>query len=378
MRRCSIRACPRASDTTSGGASGGATCAWSSARASAIFAPLENVGLIIIDEEHEQTYISRQQPALRRAPSWRTTRCARRGRGAGAGQRNAEHALLARMAGRGRESSDAAGNADGASTTARCRRCMIVDMREELEAGNRSVFSGALVNGHRESVPQKRQAGDSVHQPARLLDLRLLPTPAATWSSAAQCDVSMTYHQRGERAPLPLLRAASVPPPKVCPECGSRVYQVFRRGHAAAWRKRCDRLFPDVRTVRMDNDTTRDQGRARDAARALPPRGGATSSIGTQMIAKGLDFPNVTLVGVVAADAMLNAAGLPFGVKRTFQLHHAGGRARGARGRRRARSSCRPTTRKITPWRPRAARITARFLKRRCAVAAARSIRRTR
>ena len=131
-----------------------------------------------------------------------------------------------------------------------------------------------------------------------------------------QCDVSMTYHQ-SENVLRCHYCGSELPPPKTCPKCGSRYIKYFGAGTQKV-QEEVNRLFPDARTVRVDVDTTREK----DAHEKLLERfrsGDANVMIGTQMIAKGLDFPHVTLVGVVAADMTLNLPDYR-SVERTFQL----------------------------------------------------------
>ena len=135
-----------------------------------------------------------------------------------------------------------------------------------------------------------------------------------------QCDLSMTLHRESPDDPGQLrchLCGAVKAPPTVCPECGSKYIRYFGSGTQRV-EEEMHKLFPQVKTVRMDIDTTR----GRDAhARLLDEfgKGRAQVLIGTQMIAKGLDFPKVTLVGVVAADMTLNLPDYR-SAERTFQL----------------------------------------------------------
>lgn len=136
-----------------------------------------------------------------------------------------------------------------------------------------------------------------------------------------RCDLSMTLHREpGGEGPGKLrchMCGAERTPPQACPECGSRYIRYFGSGTQRV-EEEVRRLFPGVETVRMDIDTTR----GRDAHAKLLDRfgrGEAQVLIGTQMIAKGLDFPRVTLVGVVAADMTLNLPDYR-APERTFQL----------------------------------------------------------
>lgn len=281
---------------------------------SAIFAPVENLGLIVIDEEHEQTYLSDKHPrydarriALSRAarekaavvlssatPSILSFAMARRG----------DYTLV--------EMPRRVANRPLPEVT-------VVDMRQELESGNRSIFSRLLIQKLKECIDKGEQA-------MLFLNRRGYNTFVSCRScgyvvKCEQCDLSMTLHrEHGEDGPQQLrchMCGNVAEPPEVCPECGSKYIRYFGSGTQRV-EEEMHKLFPGVKTVRMDIDTTRE----RDAhAKLLGQfgRGEAQVLIGTQMIAKGLDFPKVTLVGVVAADMTLNLPDYR-APERTFQL----------------------------------------------------------
>ena len=280
---------------------------------SAIFAPLEQLGLIVIDEEHEQTYLSDKHPrydARRVAKS----RCAREG--ATLLLSSATPSILSfAMAQRG--------DYTLVEMLHRVNRrplpeVTLVDMRKELAAGNRSVYSQLLQQKLAQCFAQGRQA-------ILFLNRRGYNTFVSCRNcgyvvKCPQCDVSMTLHQvEGNDAGE--LRChfcgATQAPPSQCPECGSKYIRYFGSGTQKV-EEELHRLFPNVKTIRMDNDTTQ----KRDAHYQLLTafrEGKAQALIGTQMIAKGLDFPNVTLVGVIAADLTLNLPDYR-AQERTFQL----------------------------------------------------------
>lgn len=276
---------------------------------SAVFAPLENVGLIIIDEEHEQSYLSDATPRYD-ARELARMRCESEGA-----------TLLLASATPSMRSFALAGRGDLTLLEMPRRvnnRPMpavhIVDMRRELQAGNRSVFSGALLGGLKACLDAGKQAILFVNRRgfATFVSCR----GCGYVVTCSQCDVSMTYHSSegvlrchycGQEAPVP----------KTCPACGSPYIKYFGVGTQRV-EEEARRLFPGVSTLRMDNDTTR----TRDAHATLLDRfrrGEARVLVGTQMIAKGLDFPNVTMVGIVAADAMLKLPDYR-AAERTFQL----------------------------------------------------------
>ena len=276
---------------------------------SAIFAPLENVGLIIIDEEHEGSYIADNTPRYD-ARELAKMRCAREGA-----------ALLLASATPSMRSFALAGRGD-LTLLEMPRRVKnrplpevhVVDMRQELAQGNRSVFSGALLDGLKRCLDAGKQAILFVNR--RGYSTFVSCRSCGYVVNCSQCDVSMTYHSTEN-----VLRChycgQEQNVPSVCPECGSKYIKYFGTGTQRV-EEEVRRFFPDVPVLRMDNDTTR----AKDAHEHLIAQfrsGEARILVGTQMIAKGLDFPNVTMVGIIAADAMLNLPDYR-SAERTFQL----------------------------------------------------------
>ena len=190
----------------------------------------------------------------------------------------------------------------------------IVDMRGEFERGNRSIFSAKLAS-------ELRRCLDGGHQAMLFINRRGHSTFVSCRAcgyvvKCDQCDVTMTWHQ-AENALRCHYCGKTLPPPKSCPQCGSGYIKYFGSGTQKV-QEEVRRLFPDARVLRMDVDTTREK----DAHERILSRfrsGEANVLVGTQMIAKGLDFPNVALVGVVAADLSLNLPDYR-SVERTFQL----------------------------------------------------------
>lgn len=281
---------------------------------SAIFAPVEKLGLIVIDEEHEQTYVSDKHPRY----DARRVAMSRAGReGATVVLSSATPSILSfAMARRGDytlvEMPRRVNDRPMPEVT-------VVDMRRELESGNRSIFSRLLIQKLKACVESGQQA-------MLFLNRRGYNTFVSCRScgyvvKCEQCDLSMTLHREQEDGGPGELRChmcgAVKAPPEVCPECGSKYIRYFGSGTQRV-EEEMRKLFPQVTTVRMDIDTTRE----RDAHAKLLKRFGSGEAqvlIGTQMIAKGLDFPKVTLVGVVAADMTLNLPDYR-ARERTFQL----------------------------------------------------------
>lgn len=279
---------------------------------SAIFAPVEKLGLIVIDEEHEQTYLSDKHP---RYDARRIAVSRARREGATVVLSSATPSILSfAMARRGDytlvEMPHRVNERPLPAVT-------VVDMRSELESGNRSIFSRVLIQKLTDCLQGGQQA-------MLFLNRRGYNTFVSCRScgyvvKCPQCDLSMTLHREedGHEKLRCHMCGAVEEPPKVCPECGSKYIRYFGSGTQRV-EEEMHKLFPQIQTVRMDIDTTR----SRDSHAKLLERFGSGEAqvlIGTQMIAKGLDFPKVTLVGVVAADMTLNLPDYR-APERTFQL----------------------------------------------------------
>ena len=195
----------------------------------------------------------------------------------------------------------------------------IVDMRKELDGGNRSIFSRLLIQKLTDCLESGQQAMLFLNR--RGYNTFVSCRKCGYVVKCEQCDISMTLHrEQGEDGPQELrchMCGNVSQPPEICPECGSKYIRYFGSGTQRV-EEEMHKLFPHVKTVRMDIDTTRE----RDAHAKLLHQFGSGEAkvlIGTQMIAKGLDFPKVTLVGVVAADMTLNLPDYR-AQERTFQL----------------------------------------------------------
>lgn len=284
---------------------------------SALFMPFSNLGVIIIDEEQENSYLSEVTPkydarevavALARdtgallilgsaTPDLATYHKAVTG----------EYILL--------EMKERTGG--GTLPTME-----IVDMRKELEEGNRSAFSQVLQKAVRENLKK----GD---QTILFLNRRGFATFVSCRNcghvmKCPDCDVAYTYHANGNRLQCHYC-GGGADSPSLCPSCGSKYIRYFGTGTQKI-EEEARRLFPQARILRMDLDTTTAKG---SHGRILGQfaQGQADILIGTQMIAKGHDFPNVTVVGIMAADTSLNT-GSYFAAETTFGLiTQAGGRA---------------------------------------------------
>ena len=284
---------------------------------SALFTPFPDLGLIIIDEEHEGAYKSETAPrydarevARVRAdmsgavlvlgsatPSVESYYRAEQG----------EYRLLT-LTKRAKENSRLAG-------------VHIVDLREELAEGNRSIFSRKLKKLIEDRLEKKQQVMLFMNRRgyAGFVSCR----SCGKAMKCPHCDVSLTYHKNGR------LKCHYCgferPLPDRCPSCGSPFIAPFGTG-TQKLEEFTKREFPKARILRMDADTTAKKG-AHEEILATFAEGGADILIGTQMIVKGHDFANVTLVGVMAADLSLYAPDYK-SAERTFELlTQASGRA---------------------------------------------------
>ena len=190
----------------------------------------------------------------------------------------------------------------------------LVDLREEFERGRRSFFSEQLQEAIADRLTQRQQVILFVNR--RGYASFILCRTCGYTARCGNCDVSLTYH-----AGPKVLRChhcnESRPAPTLCPKCGGPHIRQFGVGTERV-EEDARRLFPEASVIRMDSDTTRRKG---SHARLLKifREGEADILVGTQMVAKGLDFPNVTLVGVVSADTALHLPDFR-AAERTFQL----------------------------------------------------------
>lgn len=278
---------------------------------SAVFAPMEHPGLIVVDEEHETTYLSDRHPRYD-ARSVAAFRC--EGEGATLLLASATPSILSfAMARRG--------DYTLLEMPQRVHRkplpaVELVDMRQELELGNRSVLSLRLQQALKTCVAAGQQAMLLMNR--RGYNTFVSCRKCGQVIKCPQCDVSMTYHigQTDNRLHCHYC-GYETEVPTACPACGSRYIRHFGAGTQKV-EEEVKRLLPGVGVVRMDLDTTSGKGgheKLLDEFRS----GRARVLVGTQMIAKGLDFPMVTLVGVVAADLTLNLPDYR-SRERTFQL----------------------------------------------------------
>lgn len=262
---------------------------------SAIFLPLDNPGIIIIDEEHENTYKSEQNPKY---STKEVAKFLSEIKGCkyilGSATPSIEtyyEALNGKL-----ELVEIKNRVSNRPLP----QMEIVDMREELKSRNLSLLSRSLYNEMKDALERKEQI-------ILFLNRRGFSSFVSCRScgyvfKCPECDLSMTYHKNGYLICHYCGRAQREQ--KVCPECGSKYVKFFGAGTQRV-EEEVKKYFPKARVMRMDVDTTRNKDSHENIYNAFKC-GEGDILIGTQMVSKGLDFKNVTLVGVLAADISLN------------------------------------------------------------------------
>jgi primosomal protein N' (replication factor Y) len=318
---------------------------------SALFAPLSRLGLIVLDEEHETSYKQDEEESAVRSPAYHARDVAiQLGRLAsaavilGSATPSLETFLRAqrgeftrlelpqRIFGHERRLHDqqarydlpriayisASRDAAPAARAIDLPKVLVVDLRQELRAGNRHIFSRALQDALNDVLARKEQAILFLNR--RGSATFVLCRDCGYVLKCPRCDAPLTYHETTDQPSAPLVchrcayRQAS---PTECPQCKSRRIRYFGLGTQkveAAVRE----MFPQAHTLRWDSDTAAIQA-SHEVLLAQFANHQADVLVGTQMIAKGLDLPLVTLVGVVSADTSLHLPDFR-AAERTFQL----------------------------------------------------------
>ncbi len=281
---------------------------------SAVFAPAQNLGAIVVDEEHEGSYQSDRRPRYdAREVAWQRAQAAGAVLLLGSATPSVSSYMRA-MPGVRPENRLTLIELPERVGGRPLPEIEVVDMRREFERGNRSIFSARLSEALGDCLEHGRQAMLLINRRGHSSFVSCRKCGYVVKCDA--CDVSMTYHQ-AENVLRCHYCGAERPVPRKCPSCESPYIKFFGVGTEQVVEE-VRRQFPDAVVLRMDYDTTRKKdahAKILDAFR----RGDADVLVGTQMIAKGLDFPNVTLSGVVAADMTLNLPDYR-SVERTFQL----------------------------------------------------------
>lgn len=283
---------------------------------SALFTPFPNLGVIIMDEEHESSYKSESSPKYHaRETAIRIASMHKASVVLGSATPSMEAYYRTKT---GEYKLFEMTKRHGSSTLP---GVYIIDMREELKQGNRSVFSTKL----HDLMERRLEAGEQI---MLFLNRRgyagfVSCRACGHVMKCPHCDVSLSEH-RGGRLVCHYC-GYEENRPAVCPECGSRYLMGFRAGTEQI-EEALHKEFPGARILRMDADTTRKKESYEKILEAFADEK-ADILVGTQMIVKGHDFPNVTLVGILAADLSLNQNDYRAG-ERTFQLlTQAAGRA---------------------------------------------------
>lgn len=284
---------------------------------SALFMPFSNLGVIVMDECHESSYISDV------TPKYHIREVARK---------------LSELTGALLVMGSATPDIDSyhravtgeflllqlkeRTKGSHLPEVFVTDMRKELEDGNRSAFGLPLQQAIRENLEKGQQTMLFLNRRGYSTFVSCRKCGEAL--TCPSCNVSYTYHA-SDKALVCHYCGKEVPVPKTCPSCGSHYIRYFGTGTQKI-EEETRRLFPEASVLRMDADTTTGKnGHARILE--LFGKGKADILIGTQMIAKGHDFPNVTLVGILAADLSLNL-GTYQAAETCFQLiTQAAGRA---------------------------------------------------
>ncbi|HIU25547.1 MAG TPA: primosomal protein N' [Candidatus Copromorpha excrementigallinarum] len=284
---------------------------------SAVFAPFEDIGLIVVDEEHETTYKSDHTPkydtgeiALKRCQDHKGILILGSATPSVTTYKRAEEGIYRII------------ELPERYNRLRLPSVELVDMREEMKSGNRSIISGRLHKEMENALKAERQV-------ILLLNRRGYSTfvscrECGYVAKCPECGLPLTYHKE-ENSIVCHYCGRHMRAPSLCPQCGSRYIKYFGSGTEKA-EETVSQLFGEFETERVDMDSVRKKGELERKLRAFG-RGRTRILIGTQLIAKGLDFKNVGLVGILSADTALNIPDFR-SPERTFQLiTQAAGRA---------------------------------------------------
>lgn len=276
---------------------------------SSIFAPLENIGIIIIDEEHESTYkqMDTVRYHARDVAIWR-------------GQYHQAPVVLGSATPSLETRARAQKNVYELLTlTQRAKQQLlpsvsVVDMTKEKKSGNLTLFSKELMQAMQAALAKKEQIVLLLNR--RGYSSYLMCRSCGHVLTCPNCDISLTLHMDTREMKCHYCDHKEAIA-QSCPKCFEKSMQYFGIGTQKV-EEELYQLFEGIRVIRMDVDTTRKKGQ-HEALLSAFEQGEADVLLGTQMIAKGLDFPNITVVGVINADTSLNLPDFRAGEK-TFQL----------------------------------------------------------
>ena len=276
---------------------------------SAIFAPLENIGVIIIDEEHDSSYKSEA------VPKYDAKEIAKKI----AKENNCPLVLGSATPDLNTYYKAKQGNIKLLELTKRANNSdlptvQIVDLKTELANGNRSMLSIALHNAIEKNLEEKRQTILFLNR--RGFSTFIMCRECGYTVKCKNCNISLTYHQYENKLKCHYC-GYEQNVVTVCPECHSTKIRYFGTG-TQRLEQEINKVFPNATTIRMDKDTVTKKNSHEDILNKFRDEN-IDILIGTQMIVKGHHFPNVTLVGVVAADSSLNIDDYRAN-ERTFQI----------------------------------------------------------
>ncbi|NJP36408.1 primosomal protein N' [Alkalicoccus luteus] len=276
---------------------------------SAVFAPFQNIGIFIVDEEHESSYKQEEAPryharqaAIIRAEQFQCPVVLGSATPSLESYARAEKGVYELLTMENRVNEQVMPHVH------------VVDMRAQLKEGNRSMFSRPLLD----AIKQRIEKGE---QTVLMLNRRgyssfIMCRDCGYVPQCRHCDISLTYHRSSHSLQCHYCGYLETLP-SVCPECESDQIRFFGTGTQKV-EEELYQVLPGVKVIRMDVDTTTRKGSHERLLESFG-KGEADILLGTQMIAKGLDFPNITLAGVLAADSMLHLPDFR-SAERTFQL----------------------------------------------------------
>ena len=284
---------------------------------SAIFAPVQNLGLIIIDEEHDESYKSEMSPRYN-AKEIASYLGEKNNVPVVLGSATPDMGTYYKAINEKTELIELTKRANNASLP----EVEIVDLRNELATGNKTMISEKLHEAIEENLKNKRQTILFLNR--RGFSTFIMCRDCGYTAKCKNCDITLTYHLKENKLKCHYC-GYETNALTVCPECGSKNIRYFGTG-TQKLEEQVKSIFPQASTIRMDIDTVTKKNSHEDILNSFK-NDGIDILIGTQMVVKGHDFPNVTLVGVIAADSSLNIDDYR-AHERTFQtLTQVAGRA---------------------------------------------------